>query len=293
MERVFFLEKKNILPIFYYNMIDLHSHTFFSDGKLSPTSLIDLAIKKNIQYLAITDHDTCQALDIALHYARDKEITIIPGIEIEVDFAPGEFHLLGLNLKNWHNSMDTTMTEIQQKREERNHRLIRLMQQDGIPIIYDEVRNEAEGKIVARPHFARVMIKKGIVKNIKDAFNLYLAPGKPYYSRKESLPLEQALTLISDAGGKSVLAHPLSLYVSWGKIKERLLQWRDMGLDGIEAWHSGARVVEAQRFEDMANQLGMFVTGGSDYHGKNTLNRELGLGPGRIPIKDELIENII
>lgn len=274
-------------------MIDLHSHTFFSDGTLSPQELIDKAIKKNISHLAITDHDTCQGLDPAMEYSSDKPINIIGGIEIEVEFSPGDFHLLGLGLKNWHENLQYRMDDILKKREERNHRVIALMQKDGVSISYTDLQKEAQGKIIARPHIARQLIKKGLARDIKDAFTCFLGPNQVYYSPKEALPLEEALALIKSAGGKAILAHPLSLYVSWGRIKEYLQNWKEMGLDGIEAWHSGARLVEAHRFTVMAKELDLLVTGGSDYHGKNQKDRELGYGPGKLPLRDELLHGII
>jgi len=289
----FFLEKKSFLPIFYYNMIDLHSHTFFSDGTLSPQELIDKAIKRNISHLAITDHDTCLGLDPAMEYSSNRSINIIGGIEIEVDFSPGDFHLLGLGLKNWKGNLQQSMNQVLEKREERNHRVIELMQKDGVSICYGDVRQEAESTIIARPHFARVLIKKGLARDIKDAFDRFLGPGKVYYSPKEALTLEEALSLVKEAGGKAILAHPLSLYISWGRITEYLKRWKEMGLDGIEAWHSGARVIEAERFTALAKELGMLVTGGSDYHGKNQHGRELGYGPGKQPLKEELLDGLL
>ncbi|MDA3851335.1 MAG: PHP domain-containing protein [Spirochaetaceae bacterium] len=273
-------------------MIDLHSHTTHSDGTLTPEQLVDLAIKQGVTHLGITDHDCCTALNPAISYSKEKDIVIIPGIEIEVNFQPGEFHLLGLNLKDWANDLNKTMQSILEKRHTRNMELIKTMNNQGFPITFQDVQRVAPGNIIARPHFAQVMKEKGLVKNTKEAFDKYLAPGRPYYVKKEGLSLEEALDLVHRAGGKSVLAHPLSLYISWGKMKETLMGFKDRGLQGIEAWHSGARLSQAARFSQLAKELGFFITGGSDFHGSETNDRQLGRGPGKRPLEEDLLEGL-
>lgn len=274
-------------------MIDLHSHSSYSDGTLSPEKLIDLAIKEGVTHLAITDHDNCQAMEPALKYALGKEISIIPGIELEVEFQPGEFHLLGLNLKRWDEDLQRDLDRIHQKRHQRNLSIIEKMKKLDMPISLGEVESFSKGEIIARPHFARAMMDRGWVKSVKEAFDKYLGPNKPLFVAKEAFQFEEAIDWVNRAGGVAILAHPLSLYLSWGRMPQCLKNLKDRGLQGIEAWHSGARLADANRFTTLAKELDLLITGGSDYHGKNAQGRRLGYGAGKQPLGEELLEGIL
>jgi len=261
-------------------MIDLHTHSTESDGTNTPSELIDLAYDKGITAIALTDHDTCAGLEEASRQAMEIGIKLIPGIELEIDFKPGEFHLLGLNIINWKEEMVPALETIMKRRLERNLKMVSLMNREGVELTYDEVVEEAKGQVIGRPHFASLLVKKGIVKNSVKAFDKYLAVGRPFYIAKEALSLEEGIELVKKAGGHPVIAHPMSLYVSWGKLPERLALWKEMGIEGIEVWHSGAKPRKSKRLEDIADELGLFKTGGSDYHGDNRKDRPLGLGSG-------------
>lgn len=261
-------------------MIDLHTHSTESDGTYTPTELIDLAVSKGIETIALTDHDTCAGLKEADKRAREKGINFVPGIELEISFKPGEFHLLGLNILNWENTLAPALEEIMRKRHERNIKMVDLMNESGVELTYDEVVDEARGQVIGRPHFASLLVKKKVVKNTAKAFEKYLAAGRPFHIEKEALSLEEGIDLIKKAGGHPVIAHPLSLFISWGKLPERLKQWKDMGVEGIEVWHSGTKPRKSKRLELIADELGFFKTGGSDFHGDNRKDRPLGLGAG-------------
>jgi len=268
-------------------MIDLHSHSTASDGTYSPRELISLAREKGISALALTDHDTLDGLEEAQSAANDMGIRFIPGIELEIQHHPGEFHLLGLGIKNWsQSSLDRFLKEVRRNRNNRNNLMLDLIRRDGIDITDKDLKNAAGGRIIARPHFAKVLVEKKVAKNIKHAFDKYLGVGQKFYLPKEVMNLEKGIELIHDAGGFAVIAHPLSLYLSWGKFPERLREWKLLGLDGIEAWHSGATINQALRFEKLARDSKLFVTGGSDFHGSNRKDRSLGHGSGNKPIPE-------
>lgn len=265
-------------------MIDLHTHSTESDGTCTPSELIELAFSKGITALALTDHDTCSGLNEAGKKAREVGIQFIPGIELEIQFKPGEFHLLGLNITKWEGVLDSALDELLKKREERNLKMVELIQEQGVELTYDEVIAEAKGQVIARPHFASLLVKKQFVKNTAKAFEKYLAVGRPFHIEKESLSLEEGIHLIKSAGGHPVIAHPLSLFVSWGKLPERLKLWKEMGVEGLEVWHSGAKPRKSKRLELLADELGFFKTGGSDFHGSNRKDRPLGMGSGGKPV---------
>jgi len=271
-------------------MIDLHTHSTESDGTCTPSELIDLAVLRGIDTIALTDHDTCAGLKEAQNRADLKGIQFIPGIELEIAFKPGEFHLLGLNITNWEGVLDKALLEIMEKRNERNKQMIRLINDSGLNITYEEVIKEAQGQVIGRPHFASLFVKKKIVKNMAKAFEKYLAVGRPFHIEKEALSLEAGVELIKKAGGHPVIAHPMTLFLSWGKMPERLKSWKDLGVEGIEVWHSGSKMKNSIRLEHLADELGLFKTGGSDFHGENRKDRPLGFGAGgkEIPI-DPLI----
>ncbi len=272
-------------------MIDLHSHSRASDGTLSPSELIKLAAQEGLKALALTDHDTLDGLEEAEKAASQHNIIFIPGIELEIEHRPGEFHLLGLGLTKWRtSSLLQALKEIRQARQKRNEQIMAMMNQDGLNIKEEDLRKAAGGQIIARPHFARVLVEKNIAKNIKQAFDRFLSAGMKYYAPRQALALDRAIHLIHEAGGKAVLAHPLSLYVSWGKLPLRLASWREQGLDGIEAWHSGASERQAMRLETMGRECGLFITGGSDFHGSLRKDRFLGRGAGKKPIRDAFLE---
>ncbi|MDC7241084.1 MAG: phosphatase, partial [Spirochaetales bacterium] len=137
------------------------------------------------------------------------------------------------------------------------------------------------------------LVEKNIARSIKHAFDKFLGAGQKYYISKEVMELEQGIRLIHQAGGKAVVAHPLSLYLSWGKLPEYLNAWKELGLDGIEALHSGANKNQMARFVKLAEETGLLITGGSDFHGSNRKDRKLGRGAGFQHIPDELLEPLL
>lgn len=261
-------------------MIDLHTHSTESDGTCTPSELIELASSKGIKTIALTDHDTCAGLKEAQDKADELGVHFIPGIELEIAFKPGEFHLLGLNITDWEDIINPALKEIMDRREKRNLKMVDLIKEAGIDLTYDEVIQEARGQVIGRPHFASLLVKKKYVKNTAKAFEKFLAVGRPFHIEKEALSLEEGIDLIKRAGGHPVIAHPLSLFVSWGKLPERLKLWKEMGVEGLEVWHSGAKPRKSKRLELLADELGFFKTGGSDFHGANRKDRPLGLGTG-------------
>jgi len=275
-------------------MIDLHTHTTASDGQLTPSELIIQAKQIGLSAIAITDHDTIDGLDEAVRAAKDNSIIFIPGVEIEINHPyDGEFHLLGLGLKDYKGELNKKLSELKSFRIDRNHKIIKLMNREKINITYEDVAQFAGSKVIARPHFAKCLLNKGYVNNIDEAFKKFLNPGAPFYVRKENMNLDEAIKLIHNSGGKAIIAHPQSLYLSWNKINNIFYSYKLLGLDGIEAWHSGNKKKDCTKFEKVASDLNLIVSGGSDFHDNNFKNRCLGLGAGERHIPDIFLSNYL
>ena len=258
-------------------MVDLHSHSTESDGSDSPAELIHAAKGQGLIAIALTDHDTLSGLTAAQQAAEEAGIRFIPGIELDILFPAGEFHMLGLGITKWKgSSLENTLFRLQEDRIRRNNAILEAMRKDGFPAEYTELQAIADGEIIGRPHVARLLVAKKIVKNVEQAFQRYLKKGMPWYFPRKGLSAEEAVSLIHEAGGLSFIAHPLSLYLGWAVLPERIRALHDQGLDGIEAWHPKASPRECQRLQEIAQSLGMLVSAGSDYHGDYIPGRRLG-----------------
>lgn len=268
-------------------MIDLHTHSTESDGVLSPDELVRYVAKKGVTTLALTDHDTVSGLEMAQKTCSEVGINFVPGIEINIDWPTGEFHLLGYGLKSISKEMKELIEVRQKERKRRNLLIIQKMKDEGYDASIEELESMFSVKSLGRPHFAAYMVEKKIVKNRQAAFDKFLARGRPWYEAQTGVSFDEAVVAIKTSGGVPVLAHPLSLYISFGKIKDVLIDLKSRGLEGIEAWHPGVRVVEAERLEKMARECELFVTAGSDFHGKAVrADREAGRTAGNRVIED-------
>jgi len=274
-------------------MVDLHSHSTASDGRFSPTELVALAARRGLTALALTDHDTVAGLSEAQAACAAQGIRFVPGIELEVEVETGEFHLLGLGLTQWQTGWVEGLKALQRMREERNHKIFAKMAEAGIKGDYDEVKELAGGGQVGRPHFARFLVNRGKVKTLQDAFTHFLAKGQLFYEKKAALPVEQAIALVHDAGGLAVVAHPMSLQLNFVELETVLGRWKDLGLDGVEAWHPGAEPRHCRRLEGLAARWGLHVSAGSDFHGDNRPDRQLGLTAGGRPIEAKFLEDLL
>ncbi|MDR2193453.1 MAG: PHP domain-containing protein [Treponema sp.] len=273
-------------------MIDLHTHSTASDGSLSPRQLITEAHKIGVSAIALTDHDTINGLDEAQSEAEKLGIRFIPGIEIAVQWQPGEFHLLGLGLRIPNAVFFEALIGLGHTREKRNREIVRRMNELGLHVEYEDVVNLSGGHSIGRPHFAQLLIQHKMVKNVEQAFDRYLGKGRPLYVPKEDIDFQAAVRLIKAAGGIAVLAHPMSLYVAWGRLPDLIASLKEQGLDGIEAWHPTATSGDCKRLEDVGRALGLFITAGSDFHGDIYQGRKLGMTTGGRTIADAILEAI-
>lgn len=281
-------------------MIDLHSHSSASDGSLDPAALAGLASARGLSTLALTDHDTVAGIPAARAAAAACGLRLVAGVEIELDFMPGEFHLLGLDLGRLDGALAAALARLGRAREERNGRIMGRIREAGIPATMEELRAIARGAggvprtepRIGRPHFASLLVARRAARNRQDAFNRWLAKGRPFYEPKDCLPIAEAIALVKGAGGLAFVAHPLSLFVSWARLDALMDEWRALGIDGIEAWHPMAKAGECRRLEKLGRGKGFRISAGSDFHGDARPDRKLGRTAGGIPIADRYLDAI-
>jgi predicted metal-dependent phosphoesterase TrpH len=284
-------------------MIDLHTHSNISDGEFTPARLMQEAARRGLSAIALTDHDTIKGLENARNEAHSLGIRLIPGIEIEIKWTPppeipglgpgGEFHLLGLGISHPSPAFLEAAVELSRYREERNREILGRMEELGISASYDEVKALSGGYSIGRPHFAGLLVNRKIVKTREQAFACYLSPGKPLYIPKKGLDFDRAAELIRESGGIPVLAHPMSLFVAWGRLPELIGELKNRGLAGLEAWHPGAKARSCRRLEELARSLGLSVTEGSDFHGPAIRpDRMLGYSSKNRKISEAVLEAI-
>jgi len=274
-------------------MIDLHVHTTASDGQYTPSQIIEFAHDKNIGVIAITDHDTVAGIEEGKNAAKKLGITFVPGTELNINFPTGEFHLLGLGFKQISPSLTVLLENLVKNRDLRNVQIIEKMRESGVNITLEEMQADFPDTVLGRPHFAAELVKKKVVKTRQQAFDRFLAKGRPWYVQRVGSNLDEAIVAIKESGGVPVIAHPMSLYLSWGKLPDTLQNFYERGVMGLEAFHPGARVTECLRLQELAQKIGYFVTAGSDFHGeKIRADRKLGHTCGGRKIEDDVWEKI-
>ena len=263
--------------------VDLHCHSTASDGTLSPTEVVNLAVSSGLSALALTDHDTIGGVAEAAEAARKAGLNFLPGIEISCDVPrPATMHLLGYGFDPQSPILLDLTTRLIEGRNDRNPRIIRKLNELGVAITMEEIEAEAGGNVVGRPHIAAVLLRKGYVSSIKQAFDKYLAQGAPAYFDKERLTSKQAIGLVLESGGVPVLAHPVQLRTENDAQLERIVKdLTDLGLVGLEVIHSDHDAALVEKYSKLADRFGLIKTGGSDFHGTNKKDIHLGTANGR------------
>ena len=272
--------------------IDLHAHTTASDGSLTPTELITKASQLGLAALAVTDHDTVGGLAEAREAAQAVGLELVPGVELSVEDGDGRFHLLGYGFDTNNPELAETLVALRVARAERNAQMAKRMTALGLPVTMDDVRAEAgeDSEVIARPHFAQALIKKGVVNSVQEAFDRFLASGKPLYLPKQGLTAREAIALLHRAGGVAVMAHPGLVPQSASALAARMeARAQNDGMDGIEAYYSQHSPADTERFLALAARLGLLATGGSDFHGTPKPHVPLGIVHGGGPASYSLL----
>lgn len=263
-------------------MIDLHIHTTASDGEFSPSEIIDKALLNGLTHIAITDHDTINGLDEAISYAKGKNIVVIPGVELNAKVSKGQMHILGYFIDYSNTEFIKAMKKFEEERNSRNDKFIEMFNQLGIDISLEDVKKYAIGTVIGKPHFARVLLEKGYTQDIEEGFDKFFNQEPLKSIKRISYSPKEIIKLIKSAGGTAVLAHPQSLKLDNEELERTILELKDLGLDGLECYHSKQSDEEMNFFKTLAEKHNMLITLGSDYHRDVSIsNIELGEGKNR------------
>jgi len=279
--------------------IDLHIHTTASDGTFTPSEIVAHAIKLKLKAIAITDHDTLAGSSEALDEGIPAALEFLTGVEISAAPPPlyhqaGSFHLLGYSIHLDDPELNQTLEVLQLARKNRNPAIIKRLNELGISISLDEVREEAGDVQLGRPHIAQIMIKKGVVSSIDEAFDQFLGPDKPAYVDKYRVQCSKAIGAILGAGGIPVLAHPgLLEYESENQFDDLISQLKQMGIQGVEVYYPEHTADQTRLFAELAQRHELLLTGGTDFHGSIHPDIEMGSGKGNLSISYELYERLI
>lgn len=249
-------------------MIDLHTHSTASDGILHPAELIRRARDSSIRVLALTDHDTFDGIDEAEATVREffPALKFIAGCEFSIDYEGGDFHLLGYGIRPEGICRDL-LDSLKQSREERIVRMIENLRSFGFGVSMEDLPPEVVHGSPGKPHIARLLIAKGYAEDMRDAFNRFMCEGCPGYVPKRKVGFDEAVNAIRASGGYAVLAHPATLRLEGDRFSAFIADLASRGMSGIEAYSSVNPDPMVERCIDLAGELGLFVTGGSDYHG--------------------------
>ena len=270
-------------------MIDLHSHTDQSDGSLSPAGLIEGARSAGVEVLGITDHDTFVGYDQAVPVAADAGVELLCGIELSTKLDGHSVHLLGYffdtqrlsTLREW-------VCDMQAARRDRNVRLAERLRELGIDITVEEAEARGRG-MTGRPHFAQIMLEKGYVSNLRQAFDRYLDESAEGYVYRREPQFAEAVERIRNAAGIASLAHPVRVRADVPSVLPELCA---AGLNAIEAYHSDHSPADVACYLELARKYNLLVTGGSDFHGDVKPGVRLGVGEGNLHIPREVYDRL-
>jgi len=272
-------------------MIDLHVHSTASDGSESPAAVVRMAAAAGISSLALTDHDTQAGIAEARAEASKVGLELIPGTELSLQWDQGAMHLVVLFLEPGPGPLQDRLAALRIGRTDRNSRIIARLDELGVPITEEELSKQAGGESVGRPHIAAVMVRRGYVETIYEAFDRYLALGKPGYMSRLRLSPEEAIGLARDSGAVPIVAHPHTLGLNNSEeVAATLRRLAGAGLAGIECYYPLYSPLEREGYAALAQRFGLKPSGGSDFHGAYKPDVELGVGRGNLSVPDHLLD---
>ncbi len=275
---------------------DFHIHTNYSDGVFSPEKIVDTAINVGLEIIALTDHDNILSYGIAQDYLKkinkdgDKSLKIIQGVEINTMHKDYEIHILGYFMDTENADFKNLIKVQQQARVKQTKEIVELLnKKEGIKVNYEDIKCQvAEGGSIGRPHIAKAITSAGGTGSVMEAYAKYINDNSPVYVKRKTVTPQDAVEIIYEAGGIPVIAHPHDLDIAEKLIKDLM----HYGLRGIEAYHRKHSPAIVEYFSSMAEELGLVVTGGSDFHAPNIMNGQIILGKNFVPdwIYDKLVE---
>ncbi len=243
---------------------DLHLHSRHSDGADEPAALVEEAAKGGLEVISLTDHDTLSGVPEAKEAGSRLGVRVISGVELSADFRGHEVHLLAYGFDPEAEDLRRALERSRHERKQRAERIVQRLNQLGIPLSMEKLRETAGDASLGRPHLADALLRTRVVGTIQEAFDRYLNPGRPAFVPREHLPLQSAKSAVQDAGGVLVLAHP-HLNLSSVNIRARV----EAGIDGLETSHPKLKSSQSRELASLAREAGILATGGSDFHGEH------------------------
>jgi len=254
---------------------DLHIHTTASDGEYNSYDVVSMAKAANLEAIAITDHDTIAGTDLALRAGKQTGVLVIPGVEISAMFALGTLHILGYFPELPH-GLEQELEKVQKARKDRNPQIIKNLNELGFDITMEDVKRVAGQGQTGRPHIGKVLIQKGYVVNLDEAFDKLLAKGALAYVEKKRLSFKDTISLIKRYRGIPVLAHPFTLNLDNSELTLFVKSLKDHGLAGIEAFYPEHSKDQTSLYSKLGRDLGLIITGGTDFHGSSRDHTSIG-----------------
>lgn len=273
-------------------LIDLHVHSNASDGTLSPTQVVELARRQGLRAMALTDHDTLEGLPEALAAGKALGVEVVCGIEFSTSYQGRDVHILGLELNPQDAHFREALKEFQDSRDRRNLAIIDRLQEHGVSISWEAMAEAFPDCVWTRAHFARYLLEQGYVSSIKEAFPRYIGDRAPCFVPREKVTPYQAIRLIQENGGITVLAHPMLYQLGLEQLRLLFSRLRDAGLDAVEVLYSTNSREEERLSRQLAKDYGLKISGGSDFHGANKPEIQLGCGKGNLKIPYTVLENL-
>lgn len=272
--------------------IDLHVHSSASDGTLSPSELVEEAQKAGLAAFALTDHDTTGGIAEAAAAAKNTDVELIPGIELSTSYKDKEVHIVGLFIDEKNPLLSEHVLRFQNSRKNRNLEMYEKLREEGFEISKELLQEMFPGAVLTRAHVARFLLEKGFIKSMQEAFDKYIGDGCRCFVPREKVTPGQAIELIHAAGGCAILAHPAIYHMSDQRMRELLDDCKANGLDGIEAIYSTYQPGDERYIRRLAEEYGLKISGGSDFHGSNKPHIRLGRGTGHMHVPYEVLQNL-
>ena len=272
--------------------IDLHTHSIYSDGSMTPEELVAHAAAKGLSAIALTDHDTVRGIPFALVAGKEYGVEIVPGVEVSTE-CHVQVHMLGFYVDTSNKPLLDAFAAMQEERKENHKAYMKKLNEMGFIMTEEDVRAVAPVGGIGRAHYAKVMMNKGYVESVAEAFRIYLGVGCPCYIKRNVMTPEEAIALIHGAGGLAFFAHPHQTKLSDDGIFGLMTTLKEAGLDGIEGYYSEYTPEMGGKFRDMAEKLDLMLCGGSDYHAQMKPHIEIGEGiNGNLTVDGILLDRI-
>lgn len=272
--------------------VDLHTHSSYSDGSDTPSELVAAAARARLEAVALTDHDNLDGIPEAVVAAHQHGIELIPGVELSCEWEPGGFHMIVLWLEPGPGPLQDRLVDLQEGRANRNQLMVAKLADLGVDITYEEVLEEAGGTGVGRPHMAAILVRKRVVESMSEAFDFYLAAGRPAYVGRARLTPEAAIELAAASGAVSIIAHPHTLGIFGPELDAELTRLAGLGLTGLEAYYPEYEPDNRLELVERARQTGLIPSGGSDYHGTYKQGLKIGNGYGDLVVEWAVLEEL-